>query len=368
MIVINFLGNRIGSGGIESFVTNMSEGMSEFGIEYRVCVNYRTSNIYEKQLIQNGADVIYLREIPTNYIGRLIDFIKYISKNKNAILYLHASTPGMYLHASIAKMIGINRIVYHVHSTPSNRTALRSKLKDDYLQAMFSDIPLVNVACSKKAGDAFYKKEEYSVVHNGINVERFRYSSSIRESMRKELGLNNEFMLLQVGRLSPQKNQFFTLELFMECYKNDWNVKLIFIGEGQSKSDMEKYIEEKNIEDYVSIVTPDFNVEKYYMAADLLLFPSEFEGLGIVALESQVAGLPVLASSCIVDEVCFTDFIQRINLDSKNLWLSKINHYIDADIDRETMSKIGYTECLKNGYSIEYSRKELVNIYRYVDK
>lgn len=361
--VINFLGNKIGSGGIESFVTNMSEGMKDDGIDYIVCANYRTTNIYEQRLQRNGAKIVYLREYSTNYILKLFDFISYMAKNKDAILYLHASTPGMYLHAFLAKCMGVNKIVYHVHSTPSNRIHILKKMKDSFLEFMFYNIPQINVACSISAGECFYRKKKYRVVHNGIDVERFKFSASLREKTRKELGVDSEFLIIQIGRLSPPKNQFFTLKLFNNCVIKRKNLKLIFIGEGQYESGMNKFIKENKLEEYVKIIPPDKNVERFYMAADLLMFPSEFEGLGIVALEAEVAGLPILASSCIVDEVCFTDFIERIDLNDFERWENRINEYIQASLNRKRTSSIGYKECIANGFSVENGRKELVNIY-----
>ena len=363
MKVINFLGNKIGSGGIESFVVNMSKGMRDNGIEYIVCVNYKTENIYEQGLIKNGASVVYLREQPVNYLKKLLDYCQYIKRNRDSVLYLHASTPGMYLHAFLAKCLGVRKIVYHVHSTPSNRINMTKRLKDNCLDLLFSWIPSVNVACSKEAGDAFYKNKKYMVVHNGISIERFKYSDILRVQMRKGLGLEKEFVLLQVGRFSPQKNQFFTLNVFKECIKEGMDVKLIFVGEGQYESSMKEYIKDANLEEKVKIILPDRNVERYYMASDLLMFPSEYEGLGIVALEAQVAGLPVLASSCIVDEVCFTDFIERIDLDKASNWVKKIREYMLRRDNRVERSIKGYEECINSGFSDENGRTELLKIY-----
>ncbi len=363
--VINFLGNKIGSGGIESFVTNMSEGMRDNGVDYIICVNYRTDNIYEHRLKENGAQVVYLCNWSKNYVSKLIDFCKYVIRNKDAVLYLHASTSGMYLHAFLAKCIGIKKVVYHVHSTPSNmRGSIIKELKDVFLNIMFSNIPQINVACSKDAGDAFFKRKDYIVVHNGIDVDRFKYDNKLREMTRKKLGVKSEFLLAQIGRFSPQKNQFFTLKVFRECIINGMNLKLILIGEGQYENGMRDFLSENNLEQQVTIIQPKENIEEYYMAADLLMFPSEFEGLGIVVLEAQTAGLPVLASSCIVDEVCFTDHIERIDLDKPEKWIEKIRYYANSCLDREELSLHGYQKCINKGFSINNSRSELLDLYK----
>lgn len=362
--VINFLGNRIGSGGIESFVTNMSEGMNNSGVDYTVCVNYKTTNIYESRLKKSGANVVYLREEPANYILKLFDFVQYISRNRDAILYLHASTEGMYLHAFLAKCIGVSKIIYHIHSTPSNRTPLPRKIKDSILGFLFNNIPQFNVACSLMAGNNFFKEKEYKIVHNGIDVERFKFSHSLRKQTRNELNISNEFLLVQIGRFSPPKNQFFTLEVLKKCKKTSTNIKLLFVGEGPYEKGMREFIKDNGLEDSVMIIPPDKNVERFYMAADLLMFPSEFEGLGIVALEAEVAGLPILASSCIVDEVCFTDYIERIDLNDISKWEKRIEEYSKIELNRETISLIGYKECVNKGFSIINGRKELLKIYQ----
>lgn len=362
--VINYLGNRIGSGGIESFVTNASKGMKEKGIKYIVCVNYKTENIYEEQLCANGAFVEYLSKTDLPYMKKLKFFITYMKKYKDAILYLHASTSGMYFYAWIAKRCGIKNIVYHIHSTPDPNKKRLKIIKDDMLNFLWNDIPNIRVACSKVAGELFYKKN-FQIVHNGIYPERFKFDCQQRSRIRKQLGISNEFVLGQIGRFSPPKNQLFTLDILKQSIQCGMNTFGIFIGEGKDFDKIQKYVEENHLGKKVKFILPTDKVYSYYSAFDVMMFPSSFEGLGIVALEAQAAGLPVICSEHIVKEVYLTDFIYKCKLNEPDSWINTIKKIqLEDNKNRNQMSLNGISACNNAGFSIDETGRELVNIYK----
>jgi glycosyltransferase involved in cell wall biosynthesis len=105
-------------------------------------------------------------------------------------------------------------------------------------------------------------------------------------------------LILAVGRMDWLKGYDLMLEVFERfCRKNhDWTLKVI--GDGELKTDIEKFAREKGIANRITIEPATNNIEKEYMAASLYLMTSRSEGLPMVLLEAQACGLPVVAFDC----------------------------------------------------------------------
>lgn len=365
MKVINFLGDKIGSGGIESFVANASEGMLENSIEFIVLINYKTNNIYERKMVDNGAKVVCLLKRKSSRIRKLLAFTKYIKKDPNAILYLHASSQAYYIHAFIARMCGIKKIIYHIHSTHPPKSEGLRKIKDIMLDIFFNRIPRMKIACSLEAGTYYYHGASFKVILNGIDLERFRFSEQNKHEVRQELNCGDKLIIGQIGRLAYQKNQIHTLHVLKKyVHEVDENVKVILIGEGADEEMLKEFVSRNNLDSYVIFIHPTKCIEKYYHAMDLLMFPSIYEGLGIVAIEAQAAGLPILCSERIVKEVFITDLAKKIELNDVDAWVDNWKSIGQTILNRKECSNLGITKAMQAGFSLEKLRSSLVYIYK----
>ena len=322
MKVINFLGNRIGSGGVEAFVTNASYGMKERGFEYIVLVSYRSDNIYENRLRENGAKIEILQNNPCSLIKKWRVFSQYCKNNTDAILHIHTSSTASYIYVFLAKVSGMKKIIYHIHSTRNQPCGILKKIKDCLLDVLFNKIPNVKIACSMEAGRFYFHNSPFKVVLNGIDLNRFRFSEENRMLIRKKLDIEDKLVVGQIGRMAYPKNQIYTLRLLRKYVKEvNQEVMLLLIGEGPDEPQLKEYVKRHHLEPYVLFIRPTDTIEKYYHGIDLLMFPSIYEGLGIVAIEAQAAGLPVICSEGIVDEVFVTATAYKYSLQDMNSWI-----------------------------------------------
>ena len=138
------------------------------------------------------------------------------------------------------------------------------------------------------------------VIYNGIDLSRFRFDAKIRAKVRLNNGIpDNTTVFINVGRCTEQKNQRFILDLAKErAYKNEL---YIIIGDGPLYDELEKYRNVNHI-DNVRMLGTRTDVADWLNAADIFLFPSIYEGLGIVAIEAEATGLIVLATDTIPPE------------------------------------------------------------------
>lgn len=144
------------------------------------------------------------------------------------------------------------------------------------------------------------KAKQRYVIHNGIDLDKFRFNPTARQCLRKELGIDDTTkVFINVGRCTEQKNQKFILSLAKErAYKNELYV---IIGEGPLSKELTKQKNDGRL-DNVILTGKRTDIEEWLSAADVFLFPSVYEGLGIVAVEAEASGLKVLASDTIPPE------------------------------------------------------------------
>ena len=187
----------------------------------------------------------------------------------------------------------------------------------------------------------------------------FEYSAESRETIRKELGVEDKFVIGHVGRFVYSKNHMFLLETFAEVVKKNKDAVLICVGGGKLRTEIENKIQELEIKDNVILYGETTEINKVYNAFDLFLFPSHYEGLGIVLVEAQANGLPVVAADTIPSEVNLTDNFEFMSLDEGKLkWAQRI-----LDRRKEKRNFENAKKVYKAGYDIRDVSQLLQNTY-----
>lgn len=175
-------------------------------------------------------------------------------------------------------------------------------------------------ACSEPAAEyAFGKKIAESsncqIFHNGIDVNLYSVANDEHVAMRNRLFPNVQGPVFgTVGRLLPQKNQTFLLDIFADILKREPASEFAIVGKGELRDSLETKAKELGIRQHVHFVGSVPNVPDYLKAFDVFLLPSLYEGLPLVSIEAQTAGLPTLVSKGVPPLAACTDLIQFIDL------------------------------------------------------
>ena len=258
----------------------------------------------------------------------------------------------------IAKVNGVKYRISHSHSFLPN-----CSIKNKVFLYIGKKVSNIYVACSKEAGIyAFGKSVYFKIIYNAFNVRDYSYSNHIRNKKRKELGLKNEFVLLNIGRMVDQKNQLRLLEIFKEYQKIDSDSKLIIIGDGQLRNKIIKKINILNLNNII-LISKTSNVNEYLQMADCFLFPTKFEGLGIVLVEAQAASLPVITSSVVPQEVKINgnDSFTILDLnDNDIIWAKSISSIKKSKKIRSLDTNLIMR---KTHYNINVEYKNLFDMY-----
>ena len=204
-------------------------------------------------------------------------------------------------YLKLAKKHGIKKRIIHSHNGNDDFKGIKQilhKINRKLIENYATDF----WACSDEASKWFFPpktRKNVKFIHNAIKVDEFKFDKSKRELLRKELGINqDEIVIGHIGRISFQKNQEFILSVFTLLHERLANLRLVLIG-GGADYELREFVEANGLRDKVIFLGLRNNIKDYYSLFDVFFFPSRYEGLPVTLLEAQANGLPILASDVI---------------------------------------------------------------------
>lgn len=283
------------------------------------------SGRYRKELVDKfekiGIEIKYLpsrKEKTFLYFGNLV---KLIRKERYDAVYVHGSSALLSIELLAAMIAGCPNRIVHCHNTRCDHEKI-----DTYLRPVFYNLYTDAFACGEDAGKWLFGQRKFTIIRNGRSIETYRFNHLKRETERKKLGLGEECLAIgHVGNFNSQKNQKYLVYVFNELCERKENVKLFFVGDGGLKKQIEKLVDDLKIGDQVVFLGSDSSVSDVLQAMDVMALPSLYEGLPLVAVEWQMAGLPCLISDCVTRECAFTDLVHFEPLESGYIsWANKL--------------------------------------------
>lgn len=306
-------------GGIETYVLNMNEHMSEgcvfdYILEQDLC-------LFEDRINKKGGKIFYVPNIRKNPTGYLRGFWRVLGEQKKEgtrILYYQLFSMAKLLPAFLAKIRGY-KVVLHAHNNGLQKSGKCYVLTHKLGRLLARPFRFIHFTNSQLSSDFMFGKcVKSELIYNAIDLERFSYDLAIRNNVRTQLKCGSNVVVGFVGRLVRQKNPIFMLNVFSEFHKLCPNSELWIIGEGELKQSLLTLINEYKIESSVKWLGRRDDVNRIMQGMDILLQPSLFEGLGIVLVEAQATGLPVIASKGVIpEEVVVTNRIQMVSLEER---------------------------------------------------
>lgn len=273
-------------------------------------------------------------------------------------------------YLKLAKKYGIKRIIIHAHNTRLMETGIKGKIREGIHQ--YNKRQLLRYAtdfwaCSQDAANWFYDKKILSkvcIIKNALKEDKYSYKESNRTKLRKKYGLENKTIIGNIGRLNYQKNQSFLLDIFAQYLLLDENAKLLLIGKGEEERALKEKVKKLDIASNVIFLGMKENVIPWYSVFDIFVFPSHFEGLGLVLLEAQANGVPVLATKdTIPTDVKVNENLEFISLSkSAKYWAEKIKKNLDNDARIKSKEAI-VTNFQKANYDIDLEAERVEKLF-----
>lgn len=262
----------------------------------------------------------------------------------------------------IAKQHGCKTVV-HSHNTSSG-TGIRAVVKN-LLQRRIRYVADYFMGCADAAGawlfgEKICQTDRYATIKNAIDTDRYIYDSHIAVETRSSLGFEEDDIVIgHVGRFAEPKNHRFLIEIFRELNRQNGKYKLLLVGDGELRNDIEQKVKEYGLGEAVVFTGVRSDVNKLLMAMDLFLFPSLWEGLPVSIVEAQASGLPCVISTAISNEVCITPLVTQVPLEEDiNQWVSCVEQ--KAKTPRADMKKA----IVDAGYDIHETVMWMTDFYK----
>lgn len=350
-------------GGIESRLVDWYEKIDRRKVQFvLVKANSDDSSPKLRRLEELGCRHYNIPHFSLKTYATYVKEIREIIYNeKPAVVHVHNPFTG-YFVLKEAKKQGVPIRILHSRTTdflPNEKNVFIKKA----LRHFSPKYATHYFGCSQEAGEWGIGKK-YSknirVIKNGINLERFEYSDEIRKNIRSSLGISEDrYVVGTVGRLSPQKNITKIIRVFKKITEKNPNAVLVIVGEGSEREIIENTIHELGITDNVILTGSKSDVFNYYMAFDVFLSTSLYEGFGTTAVEAQATGLPTVLSEGFPEMVELTDYVYRLPLEQSDEYWSDII----LKIGKRDRSKYDTLKIDKAGFSSQSVAKELENVY-----
>lgn len=317
-------GGTMDRGGVSTFMMNVYEKMHSEKIQIDFLVHTLSKGVRDEDILNLGGKIFRVPARGKNPLQNYRQIKQIMLNGKYDIVHAHADA-GNSTILSIAKKCNIPIRISHCHNTNYTNKSLLKRFLNDRLKKRIPRYATHLWACSEKAGEWLYGNHSFEVIPNAIDVQKFTYSPQLSKDLRKELNLENKFVIGHVGRFDYQKNHDFLLKVFVEVVNEREDVHLVLIGKGELEEVIKKQADQLGILDKISFLGESSNVNKLINVFDVGVFPSLFEGLGIVVIEMQANGLSVICSREIPTAVKFSKNIQFLGLEeSKEHWSQAI--------------------------------------------
>lgn len=263
-----------------------------------------------------------------------------------------------------AKRSGIRHVIQHAHSTKFSEkrlSAARNRLLMKFVRMFATDF----IACNDEAKYLFGKKTAQSgnvyILPNSIQVENYIFDEGLRNSIRTEFGVQCDTLVIgSVGRLSPEKNQCFIIEMYNALRKNVPNSKLVLVGDGPYRREVEEKIELLRLNGDVLLTGKRRDIQAVLSGFDLFIMPSFFEGTPVSMLEARTSGLPCLLSDSITKSVAM-DGVRYLSLsESPERWAEEAVRFAS---EWKTRDRCDYSEVVRHGFDITKEAEGLQDYY-----
>lgn len=354
-----------GIGGVENAIMNYYRHMNREKFQFDFLT--RDPNMADNKTIQElGIEVKLFTATERTDKDLLIKQINSILDDGEYDI-VHMNTPYWvgFLIEEIAMLRGISKVIVHSHSSDIDRGKNREEALriHQYYKEQFSKAYATHFcACSHLAADWLFgpqiPREEISIVKNAIDLPKYTFNKDVRRIVRRELDLDGCFVIGHIGRFCYQKNQEFLINVFAEIHQANTKARLVLIGEGKEKIKLERIVQELNLAKAVLFLGWRDDVEKVLQAMDVFALPSRFEGLPVVLVEAQAAGLKCITSANVTEEVKVTENLLRLPLET-DIWCEAL-----LQCQEEYGRKSTYETLTDQGYNIEKEALKLEKLYK----
>ena len=355
VLVINTV--NTGFTGITGIMMNLVRGTCD-RVQYDFVLCWHVEPSFLEELEKLG-DHVY--RPPCSRFKQPMRYLSWLrgvmNSEKYDAVHAHGNSGTLFLEMWAAKKAGVPVRMAHSHST-----SCRFKAAHYLLKPLLNRVMTRGIACSEAAGKCLFT-ENYTVLPNAIDAKQYAFSPEIRLRYRRNLGLENNFVIGHVGYMDTEKNHLFLLEVFREVLRERPEARLLLVGDGRLRPEIEAYIAENDMHEAVLLLGKRADTAQLYQCMDVCVLPSLFEGLPLTLVEAQAAGLPCMVSAAVSREADVTGGMTFITLE-KQQWVTALVGAKAATVEGRITRNVHDLQKIKAAkYDIRENAAEVLTLY-----
>lgn len=360
--------STLNNGGAENRMMDVYRCIDSKVVTFDFAVLHSGKHFFDDEIKLKGSEKYILPDPRSGLIKNYRALVRFFREHPFQAVHTHVSWYGGIVLMA-AKQAGVKIRIAHARDSVIPNRSLKEKIVCDIGKILIALSATQRIAISTEAAENIFgkravKKGAYLFVPNAIDQNKYVVlNANERNVLREKLGIpNDKKAYVTVANLRKQKNHMFLLDIAKSLKEKGDNFILYLIGEGDLRSDIEKKILDLDLTDNVVLMGSRGDVPQILCAFDGMIFPSLFEGLGGVVLESQLVGVPAIVSDAIPKVVDVgIDMVEYLSLnDDTALWA-------DVIIKKTDSFKWDYDTALqtfkKKGYCIEVTARKYLKEY-----
>ena len=353
--VLHYVG-KMDRGGMETLIMNLYRNIDRTEIQFDFAVHGNRNGDFEQEILEMGGKFFqfpHMRKNPVAYRKAWRSFWRE-HKEEYRAFHMHTNSLANIIALEEAARAEIPIRIVHSHSSFANKGKLQ--WLNNYLhkkhRKRVAEIATNLIACSDKAAEWMFGgmqlgSKKVTLLNNGVDIQKFSYSSESRKKIRAELNVPEDTLLLgQIGAFLPVKNHEFTIQLINALKDRKKNVCLLLIGDGPLKFEIKKKCQESMLSDVVKFLGKRSDINEILSALDIYIMPSLYEGLPVSLVEAQVNGVASIISNRITHDVEFNDNISYLSIDEG------VKPWVDSILSLETNHKADLHKIIEHGFDI----------------
>lgn len=359
---------KMDAAGLETLLMNIYRSIDRNKIQFDFLTHRDSEGFYDKEIIELGGHIYSVPPINplkhVEYISALDNFF-WTNRHKYKIVHSHINTFSMYpLRA--AQKAGVPIRIAHSHASGGSLD-IKIPFKI-YTRMNLKKYSTHNFGCSANAGKYLFGKKavnlkNFSIINNAIDSKMYTYSELIEHKIKNKLNIEDKYIIGHVGRFTKLKNHSFLIDIFKEVHKKNNHARLMLIGEGELESKIKRQVKDAGLENEVLFMGVQDNIPEIMQAIDVFVLPSISEGLPLVIIEAQAAGIPCVVSPAVPKEAVITSSVFSHSLqEGTEVWTNSV-------LKAKKIKKYDtYSVILSSGYDISDEAKKIQLFYEEMHK
>lgn len=351
------------SGGKRNLIMEYYRHIDRTQIQFDFICDSDSNGIPEEEILSLGGRVY--KVAPYKHIGaHMRETYKILKDNNYEIMHAFDNTLNVF-PMFLGWLAGVKvRISESISKGDKNEKKTIVKLALRPFSHWFANYYMANsIDCGVwQFGKKTYDKGDITIFKTVINADANAFDKVLRDETRKEFGWEDKVIYGFIGRYVDQKNPLFLIDIFNAIAKKQPKAKLVMIGFGELEKAMHEKIKEYGLQDRVEDLGRRDDIKQFYNAFDAFLLPSLYEGMPVVGIEAQCAGLPIFFSKNITEETTASELAHYIGLnESPEVWADTIINVVNANLGKRRSYA---EEVKKNGFDSHSEAMRMMNFYQ----